>query len=92
MQTDKAVRLYTIAIAAVVLYGLTPLFTKIAVGTTDGVTVGALRAIVASPLAVAAIISARLPLPWRGNDKWLLITSGVGSLAVFRFCLAGEFS
>jgi len=83
MQNDKAVRLYAIALTAVLLYGLTPLFTKIAVGTADGVTVGALRAIVAAPLALAAIIAARMPLPWRGNDKWLLITSGVGSLAVF---------
>jgi drug/metabolite transporter (DMT)-like permease len=83
MQDSKVIRLYAIALAAVLLYGLTPLFTKIAVGTTDGVTVGALRAIVASPVAIAAIISARMSLPWRGNDKWLLIISGVGSLAVF---------
>ena len=83
MQDNKAVRLYAIALAAVLLYGLTPLFTKIAVGSTDGITVGALRAIVAAPLALAAIIAWRMPLPWRGRDKWLLITSGAGSLAVF---------
>ncbi len=59
------------------------MFTKIAVGTTDGITVGALRAIVAAPLALAAIVLARLPLPWRGNDKWLLIASGTGGLVVF---------
>ena len=83
MQDNKTVRLYTIALIAVLLYGLTPLFTKIAVGSTDGITVGALRAIVASPLAVAVIIALRMRLPWAGNDKWLLITSGAGSLAVF---------
>lgn len=83
MQNDKTVRLYTIALAAILLYGLTPLFTKIAVGSTDGVTVGALRAMVASPLALAAIVAMRMRLPWRGNDKWLLIVSGAGSLAVF---------
>jgi len=83
MQNDKAVRLYTIALAAILLYGLTPLFTKIAVGSTDGITVGTLRAIVAAPLALAAIVAMRMPLPWRGNDKWLLIVSGAGSLAVF---------
>ncbi len=83
MHNDKAFRLYTIALAAILLYGLTPLFTKIAVGSTDGVTVGALRAIVATPLALAAIIAMRMPLPWRGNDKWLVIISGAGSLAVF---------
>ena len=83
MEERNSVQVYTIALAAVVLYGLTPLFTKIATGSTDGVTVGALRAIVASPLAVVAIIAFRMPLPWRGNDKWLLILSGAGSLAVF---------
>ncbi|MDA0654547.1 MAG: DMT family transporter [Proteobacteria bacterium] len=83
MRENKTVRLYVVALAAVLLYGLTPLFTKIAVGSTDGITVGALRAIVASPLAVAAIFALRMPLPWRGNDKWLLIISGAGGLAVF---------
>ena len=83
MQDSKTVRLYTIAIIAVVIYGLTALFTKIGTGSTDGITVGALRAIVASPVALAAIIVFRMPLPWRGNDKWLLIISGAGSLAVF---------
>ncbi|MCZ6512090.1 MAG: DMT family transporter [Alphaproteobacteria bacterium] len=83
MQDNKTVRVYTIALIAVLLYGLTPLFTKIAVESTDGITVGALRAIVASPLAVAVIIAWRMRLPWSGNAKWLLITSGAGSLAVF---------
>jgi uncharacterized membrane protein len=63
------VRLYTIALIAVLLYGLTPLFTKIAVGSTDGVTVGALRAVMAVPVAAAMIYGGRMPLPWRGNDK-----------------------
>ena len=83
MQNDKAFRVYAIALTAILLYGLTPLFTKIAVGSTDGVTVGALRAIVASPLALAAIIAMRIRFPLRGNDKWLLIVSGAGSLAIF---------
>jgi drug/metabolite transporter (DMT)-like permease len=83
MQTDKTFRLYTIALAAILLYGLTPLFTKIAVGSTDGITVGALRAIVALPLAIAAIVTMRMRLSLHGNDKWLIIVSGAGSLAVF---------
>ena len=83
MQNDKAVRLYTIALTAIFIYAMTPLFTKIAVGSTDGITVGALRAVLALPLAVAAIVAMRMPLPWRGNDKWLLIISGAGSLAAF---------
>ena len=77
------VRLYTIALIAVLLYGLTPLFTKIAVGSTDGVTVGALRAVMAAPVAAAMIYGGRMPLPWRGNDKWLLFVSGAGGLALF---------
>jgi drug/metabolite transporter (DMT)-like permease len=80
---NKMVRLYTIALVAVFLYGMTPLFTKFAVAYTDGITVGILRAIVAAPVAMAMIIGGRMPLPWRGNDKWLLIVSGVGGLAAF---------
>ncbi|NKB48912.1 MAG: EamA family transporter [Alphaproteobacteria bacterium] len=80
---NSTVRLYVIALVAVLLYGLTPLFTKIAVGSTDGVTVGALRAIVAVPVASAMIYGGRMPLPWRGNDKWLLFISGAGGLAAF---------
>ena len=83
MPESKAIRLYTIALAAVLLYGLSPIFTKIAVATADGVTVGALRAIVAAPLAVAAIVMGRLPLPWHGHDKWLLLLSGAFALAGF---------
>jgi drug/metabolite transporter (DMT)-like permease len=80
---NKMVRLYTIALAAVLLYGMTPLFTKFAVAYTDGITVGILRAIMAAPVAVAMIIGGRMALPWRGNDKWLLIVSGAGGLAAF---------
>lgn len=83
MRNPGISRAYALGLAAILLYGLTPLFTKIAVGSTDGVTVGALRAIVASPLALLAIYTARMALPWHGRDKWLLITSGAGSLAVF---------
>lgn len=83
MPKDAAIRLYTLALAAVLLYGLTPFFTKIAVASADGVTVGALRAIVAAPVALLIIFMLRLRLPWRGNDKWLLIVSGGGGLAGF---------
>jgi drug/metabolite transporter (DMT)-like permease len=83
MPDNSAVRLYAFALGAVLLYGLTPLFTKIAVGSTDGVTVGALRAVVAAPVALAAILIFRMPLPWLGRDKWLLLISGTGGLAAF---------
>jgi len=83
MHGSTTIRVYTVALAAILLYGLTPLFTKIVVGSTDGVTVGALRAVVASPLALAAILVMRMRLPLRGNDIWLVFVSGAGSLAVF---------
>jgi len=79
----RTVRTYALGLSAILLYGLTPLFTKIAVGSTDGVTVGALRAIVAAPLAIAAILAMDLRLPWYGRDKWLVIISGAGGLAAF---------
>lgn len=83
VSAHKSVRLYTFALIAVLLYGLAPMFTKVAVGSTDGITVGALRATVAFPIAVVLILAMRLPLPWQGNDKWLLLLSGAGGLAVF---------
>ena len=49
MSETSRYRLYTLALIAVFIYGATPVFTKIATPTADGITVGALRAVVAAP-------------------------------------------
>lgn len=80
---NKSIKIYSFALTAICLYGLTPVITKLAVGFTDGITVGALRALVALPIALLVIICWKIPLPWSGYDKWLLILSGICGLAIF---------
>lgn len=81
-QTNLA-RLYTIALLAVLIYGATPVFTKIATATADGVTVGALRAVVAAPLALLVILLGRHRIPMRRDAVLLVLVSGLGGLVLF---------
>jgi drug/metabolite transporter (DMT)-like permease len=76
-------RVYAMALAAVLLYGLTPVWTKVAIGAVDGPTVGGLRAVVALLPALAIIVARRLPLPHGGGALILLLISGGGALAGF---------
>ena len=80
---NKTIKVYSFALTAILLYGLTPVITKLAVGFTDGITVGALRALVALPAALLIIVCWKITLPWYGYYKWLLILSGVCGLAIF---------
>ena len=80
---NKTIKVYSFALTAILLYGLTPVITKLAVGFTDGITVGALRALVALPAALLIIIYWKIALPWYGYYKWLLILSGICGLAIF---------
>lgn len=83
MLQTKLVRLYTIALIAVFIYGATPVFTKIATATVDGITVGALRAVVAVPLAMLVILLGRHRIPLTGNAIVLILISGGGGLVLF---------
>ena len=60
MRDAAIVRVYVLASAVVLLYGLTPLWTKVAIGAADGITVGSLRAFVALVPALAIIAIWRL--------------------------------
>ena len=80
---NKTIKVYSFALTAILLYGLTPVITKLAVGFTDGITVGALRALVALPAALLIIVCWKITLPWHGYYKWLLILSGICGLAIF---------
>jgi drug/metabolite transporter (DMT)-like permease len=77
------VRLYTLALLAVLIYGATPIFTKIATGSADGITVGALRAVVAVPVAAAIILVGGYRIPWRRDALVLVVVSGIGGLVLF---------
>ncbi|MEP4884745.1 MAG: DMT family transporter [Alphaproteobacteria bacterium] len=83
MSEINRTRLYTLALIAVFIYGVTPVFTKIGTLTADGITVGALRAVVAAPVAamVIAIMGCRIPL--RRDAIVLLLVSGLGGLVLF---------
>jgi drug/metabolite transporter (DMT)-like permease len=81
-QTNLA-RLYATALIAVFIYGATPVFTKLATATVDGVTVGALRAMVAVPVATLVILLGRHRIPLTRNAITLVIISGMGGLVLF---------
>ncbi len=76
-------RLYTLALIAVFIYGATPVFTKVATLTADGITVGALRAVVAAPVAALVIAIAGCRIPLRRDAIVLVLVSGLGGLVLF---------
>ena len=83
MSETTRTRLYTFALLAILIYGVTPVFTKVGTLTADGVSVGALRAVVAAPVAalVIAITGCRIPL--RRDAVFLVLVSGLGGLVLF---------
>lgn len=83
MSQTNLVRLYTVALIAVFIYGATPVFTKVATATADGITVGALRAIVAAPLAMLVIVLGHHRIPLRRAALVLVVISGLGGLVLF---------
>ena len=83
MSETNQVRLYTLALLAVFIYGATPVFTKVATVAADGVTVGALRAIVAAPIALFLILLGQHRIPLRRYAIILVLISGVGGLVLF---------
>ncbi|MBO6783205.1 MAG: DMT family transporter [Alphaproteobacteria bacterium] len=83
MSETNLARLYTLALLAVLIYGATPVVTKIATMTADGVTVGALRAVVAAPLAGLVILAGGHRIPLDARSLSLVVVSGVGGLVLF---------
>ena len=83
MSETNQVRLYTLALLAVFIYGATPVFTKVATVAADGVTVGALRAIVAAPIALFVILLGQHRIPLRRDVIILVLISGIGGLVLF---------
>ena len=79
----KVLLAIAMGVAAVFGYGASALLTKVGVASADGITVGMLRSLIALPVALALIVLYRLPLPWRGQRKWLLLTSGLCGLVAF---------
>lgn len=83
MSQTNLVRVYAFALLAVFIYGATAAVTKLATGTVDGITVGALRAVVAAPLAGLVILLGRHRIPLRRDAIGLVVISGMCGLVLF---------
>ena len=83
MSETTRTRLYTFALLAVFIYGVTPVFTKVGTLTADGITVGALRAVIAAPVAALVIALAGCRIPLRRDALFLVLVSGLGGLVLF---------
>jgi drug/metabolite transporter (DMT)-like permease len=71
------------AIAAVFIWGGSPLVTKIATRSTDEFTLALLRTIASVPFALVVIVAMRLRLPWRGRDTFDTLGVAVTGLIGF---------
>ena len=83
MSETTRTRLYTFALTAIFIYGATPVFTKLGTLTVDGITVGALRAVIAAPVAATVIVITGCRIPLRRDALFLVLVSGLGGLVLF---------
>ena len=68
---------------AVLVWGLTPAVTKVAVGEIDPLTVGMLRTVLAMAPGLPLALALRLPLPATPGDWGLLALSGLSAFVGF---------
>ncbi len=75
----------TLAVAGfvVVVWGLVPAATKLAVVEIDALTVGILRTVLCMAPGLLLVLALRLPLPKAADDWWLLVISAAGSFVAF---------
>lgn len=71
------------ALLAVVLWGGSPIATKLAVTDLDPFAVGALRTLIGAVLAAVILASGRLALPRSNSGRWLLAVSSLSGFVVF---------
>lgn len=72
-----------VALAVMLVWGGTPLFTKIAAGQIDPLQVGVLRTVIAGCLALPLALALRLSLPRGRRELTLLVVSGVAAFVAF---------
>ena len=84
-----AVNIVAAALAAVVLWGASPVAAKIAVATLTPMAVVVFRTVLGGLAALPVALSLRIPLPKTGRQRWLLVLSGfcgfVGFPVLFTF-------
>jgi drug/metabolite transporter (DMT)-like permease len=71
------------ALVAVVLWAATPIATKLAIGALDPLAVGALRTVLAAPLALGVLLLVRLRPPAGRAGRLYLLCSALGGFVVF---------
>lgn len=69
--------------SAVLLWGGSPIATRVAVGGIDPFTTGILRTLLALPLALPLALALRLRLPGNWRDWGLMLAAALGSYVVF---------
>lgn len=74
---------FAAALAAMVIWGGTPLFSKLATSQLDPLLVGVLRTVVAAALAGPLIMASGHRLPSDMRDRQLLALSGFAAFVVF---------
>lgn len=75
--------IYVAALLAVIIWGASPVATKIAVEEIDPVIVALLRTLIGGLGALALALVLRLPLPETADKRWLLAVSAVCGFIVF---------
>ena len=71
------------ALLAVVLWGGSPIATKLVVADLDPFAIGALRTLIGAVPAAAILAFGRLALPASASGRWLLAVSSVSGFVVF---------
>jgi drug/metabolite transporter (DMT)-like permease len=73
----------TVAVLVMVVWGATPIMTRLALDDLEPLVVATLRTVVAGLLAVPLIARARLSFPSSGEARRLLLVSGLAGFVVF---------
>lgn len=78
-----AIAPFAVAIAIMVVWGGTPLFSKLAATEIDPLLVGELRTVIAGVLAIPILLVMRLALPESPRLRWTLAYSGFAAFVAF---------
>jgi drug/metabolite transporter (DMT)-like permease len=72
-----------VGLAVMVVWGGTPIFSKIAAAQIDPLLVGILRTVIAGAVALPLMLVMRQPLPAAARDRWVLAFSGFAAFIAF---------
>ena len=86
--------IFLIALLAVILWGGSPIATKLVVADLDPLAVGALRTLIGAVPAAVILAFGRLAIPRSASGRWLLAVSSLSGFVVFPllFSLALELT